>query len=166
MSKGCKQLGREISAGTTLPVWARWSGAGHHQSPPSSWGSGPPAAWRGGCTHQAPNSTAERKKDISVQRDQQHSSVLLLQVWGQHSPAAWAVQHTGGFSSLVLGTPLLSGWPYPAGCPSSLLLEEQKDCWYEVYIFLIGKYNRSCVTVHVPEPHRLSRPLSWYLKCH
>lgn len=46
-----------------LPVWARWSGAGHRQSLPSSWGSGPPAAWRGGCTRHAPNSTAEREKE-------------------------------------------------------------------------------------------------------
>lgn len=55
--------------------------------------------------------------------DKQCYSVRFWQVWGQHSPTAWAVLHTGEFSSLVLCMPLLSGWPYPVSCPSSPLWE-------------------------------------------
>ena len=58
--------------------------------------------------------------------DKQRYSVGFWQVWGQHSPTAWAVLHTGEFSSLVLCMPLLSGWPYPASCPSSPLWERHE----------------------------------------
>lgn len=75
------------------------------------------------CNCLKPNSFFICKTAIKINR----TTVVFWQVWDQHPPAAWAVQHTGEFSSLVLCMPLLSDWPCPVDCPSSPLLEKQKN---------------------------------------